>query len=708
VKKIISILVLSLFFVSNVFGMPAGQRHWPRKYQRERLGFPDGLLFCGEYSKGIDASFSQGSPTATVAASRDATHPATYFDSSGVMQLTTTANVPRYNSGYYDTTGFHAFSKSGVMVEGATTNFLFNTCMITDFDYGFENHGTTPRRWGIENHSTSTSVIEAASKMTGTYGVTCDIDDAGAGLNETLLDRYMYAGIEHCMMDGYVYIQDATALGRTVNLFNMQNVGDFGQLGGVQLRDDGGQLKIGGFYKNGADVLQDDLNEQNVATGTWYHIKCELYQHATNGYFKFWFAEGAAALSLKTDFSGDTAATLNVDRIYFGAGYAQDPDDFTLYFDLVDATYSGWNGEVADEWASYFGVGTLATTSLMNISGARSQQVTHTFTGDEDDYTFGLEQYTANDTFDASGGNITITLSFWAKGDISGITSGTGTTYFVKVDGVQNNETWEETSIDVKLNDATVANLSSTEWRKFTYTGTLTDVAIDKCRVVFISLTNANKPAAAEDFDITITGVQIEKLPFASSFIPTTTAALTRNGESLKGKILGNRSASVESIVIKFAPAFDSTEIQNHSDIILMSSDTKTREMLIPSSWGDSTIVFYANLTDSNASFAQNWGTTWVNDEELTYGIACQQTSPYIELYADGVSVNTETADNFTTPAWGTYFWIGTENNGTDSHFYGTIFEVAFFDRVLSAEEMHFMHVTDWSELSPEGRYYGE
>ena len=83
------------------------------------------LLFYANYADGdLTADFALGSPTATFTASRDATHPATYFDANGVMQVTTTSNVGRFNSGFYDTSGFNLFTQAGVMIEGASTTFL--------------------------------------------------------------------------------------------------------------------------------------------------------------------------------------------------------------------------------------------------------------------------------------------------------------------------------------------------------------------------------------------------------------------------------------------------------------------------------------------------------------------------------------------------------------------------------------------------------
>ena len=69
--------------------------------------------------------YSLGSATNTFAVARDDTHPATYFDGNGVMQVTTTSDTARRTRGYYDATGWH--SAPGWLLEGASTNYVVRT-----------------------------------------------------------------------------------------------------------------------------------------------------------------------------------------------------------------------------------------------------------------------------------------------------------------------------------------------------------------------------------------------------------------------------------------------------------------------------------------------------------------------------------------------------------------------------------------------------
>lgn len=82
------------------------------------------LTFYKNYvnSLSVDADYSVGSGTGTYTASRGASNPATYIDSSGVVQTTTTSNIPRLCGGYYNSTGF--VLRPGLMIESAATNLV--------------------------------------------------------------------------------------------------------------------------------------------------------------------------------------------------------------------------------------------------------------------------------------------------------------------------------------------------------------------------------------------------------------------------------------------------------------------------------------------------------------------------------------------------------------------------------------------------------
>ena len=434
--------------------------------------YPSNLLFWKIYDNesGLDADISLGSKTATFAASRDATHPATFIDSVGVVQVTTTSNVGRFNSGYYNATGFHKFEKTGILIEVASTNYLKQSI--------FSAGATIGTNWN-DSHTTATQVTYSLVDVKSTFNVGATVQS----------QRVVYTGV-------------------------------------------------------GADVT--------------------AFSHL---------------------FSDATAA----------ASFAQG--------DIV--IISAW------------------------IKGSTDSQ-------------FRL-RYNEYDNVDTIG-------TSHVGSDIAG-------------------------------------SISSTEWRRFTFSAVTVDADIDHVKA-FVDIFNIDD---GEEIDLQFANIQIEKLPFASSFIPTTTAALTRNKETLKYETSGNRSAAVESCVAKVAPGYVNNLTPNH---FIADTDTKRRTFWQVGTTNDFRVD--VNASDSAASQVNDIiNDSWTANTEMTLGYNIQHSSPYIAGFFQGVADGTnETADDFTDPAWGTFFTVG--SSGTSSQFDGTIFSIAFFDRVLTAAEMQYLHDLNW------------
>ena len=200
---------------------------------------------------------------------------------------------------------------------------------------------------------------------------------------------------------------------------------------------------------------------------------------------------------------------------------------------------------------------------------------------------------------------------------------------------------------------------------------------------------------SGENFDITITGVQIEKSTFATSFIPTTTAALTRNKETNKYEIAGNRTAATESCVVKLVIGAANSK---PGDRGIIDSDTKRRMAKFQSN--DDGIQAYPNFTDSSSSSVVDLiNEFWTANTEFTIGFNFQHSSPFVAGFINGVADGTnDTDDDFTNPAWGTYWWLAGDNTGAEQ-LNGSIAGIARFNRLLSAAEHLFMHEKDWRTL---------
>lgn len=427
------------------------------------------VIFVADYRDGLlNADKSGGSSTATFAASRDATHPATYFDSSGVMQVTTTSNVGRFNYGYYNTTGYNAFTHAGFIPEGASTNYL---------TYGIFSAGATLGTGWTDSHTTDSIVTYSLVDVKSTFNVGTTVQ----------AQRIVYTGVA-------------------------------------------------------ADVSAYSIIDQSTAAAS--------FAQADNVTVSCWIKGSSSGLQI----------ALSYDE-----------------YNNVPAYLSSNNGS--------------------NIAG----------------------------------------------------------------------------------------DISSTEWRRFTYLHAADEATCDRIhpRVIVTNIDDG------DTVDIQVANIQVEKLPFASSFIPTTTAALTRNAETLKYVNAGNRSAAVESCVIKFAPEWNGTDLA--AGVYLMDTDTKARYAYGTT---DDFIHFSPNSTDSAGATVASTSKPSANTE-YTIGLVCQSTgNPNSTIYYNGISEATHNTD-FTANAWGTYFWVGSLAAGSNQ-LYGTIFSIAFFDRVLNASEMKVLHDVDW------------
>jgi hypothetical protein len=169
--------------------------------------------------------------------------------------------------------------------------------------------------------------------------------------------------------------------------------------------------------------------------------------------------------------------------------------------------------------------------------------------------------------------------------------------------------------------------------------------------------------------------IQFEQMPYATSFIPTTTAALTRNVESLGYATSGNRTSATESIFLKFAPCSD---FANDGKARTLSySDTKER--LIRKSTTSTKIDAWGNVTDS-AAVTISSSTTPLANTSYVVAFTCSATgNPNSTIYLNGAL---ETTDNtvFTAPAYGTNFYVA--SNGGVSPLDGIIQAVAIYSDV--------------------------
>ena len=346
-----------------------------------------------------------------------------------------------------------------------------------------------------------------------------------------MFERSLLTPIDHVTLECDMYIADATSIGEDIRVLNAQSTVDYGGIGCIKLRTDGSQLKIGGSYTNSAGTVVARQDETVVTTGVWYHLKYTVNQ--TDGTFRWWL-DGA----LKTNYSGGITTENLIDRIYFGGGIANKPDNFTLYFDNVTMPYltkivnSVVNNLALPGWTMEQSfTGTLALTfpsiesSLVNIPDAKSFRTQYTWNHNENQWAAMFSSgKTPNDSFDNSEGGVRATISFLIKGDVSGMPTNIR---LIEIGEYDNADAYKTNGSQMMSS----ITLSTTLWKKYSYTYTLQNTASRKLRLNLFG--SVGGPANGETMDIQIACLQIENSATGTTYIPTATAVLTRNIETL-------------------------------------------------------------------------------------------------------------------------------------------------------------------------------
>lgn len=182
-------------------------------------------------------------------------------------------------------------------------------------------------------------------------------------------------------------------------------------------------------------------------------------------------------------------------------------------------------------------------------------------------------------------------------------------------------------------------------------------------------------------FTMNLANFQVEAAPYASSFIPTTTAALTRGADVLTYLNSGNRTAGTETIVMKYMPL--GANFSNDGTFrYLLDNDGDRR--VIKKNGTQSFLLGYPNVNDSS-SVVTGGNDSAVAGTSYVVSAVYQHASPYAEWYTDGVSEDAYTAGDYTANEFGDKFYIG---NTGDSQLFGLIQGVAIFSDAKSAGDV--------------------
>jgi hypothetical protein len=221
----------------------------------------------------------------------------------------------------------------------------------------------------------------------------------------------------------------------------------------------------------------------------------------------------------------------------------------------------------------------------------------------------------------------TYTLSFYAKA-----LSGTPTLYTsFNLGGYENEVTF------------------SNDWERYTYTYTATGV-----NTGFNLLTWVNYPSTSASADILVWGVQLEQGSYSTSYIPTTSASVTRNADVISKTGISSLIGQTEGTL--FCDVLTSSiELGDYQTFVSVYGNDNNR-VVIGKEQGTSNLFYYVN---SNGSV-----TFQIITKPLgSYKIALAYKNGDSCLYINGVSVfTTSNAVNFSTTL--TDFYINQRPTG--------------------------------------------
>ena len=686
---------------------------------------------------------------------RDATHPATYVDASGVTVPVTTSNTPRYSYGYYDTTAFHATAKT-LMTEAAATNLLTRT----------DGTASSGNYWTGWNASTDGTVVANNTVLANPYlsitgtksqrlqatvtsgtnrqnSITSTITSVGSVLvgNTVTASALVYSStgntnanlilsiLEYNAAGGYLGIHQSTSftasstpilITYTVTMTDLncsRVVFDLGSrnMDSTSVQDYAismPQLEVSAsatsFIPTTTTALtrnaESPLSTMTVKSGIntnssllqsmLQYSGLTFYKDTSSGTTDADFSDGSKT-GIYTRTGGATAPTSYLDTngimnkvttsdvmltdggtfdatgFHAGAqGYHAWRSSTNLLTRTDGTAYAGgvWTG-----WASVGGsiTGTRIKTNtlipeLTSISGATSQRIQYTgVAGDVSNKTLYFDSTTTGAGSFTTGD--TATLSYYARS----LTGNAGVSIKALIDW-RDNAGAEISEFDYSSD---IASSLTTTWRKFTYTATLSGATGTQLSMAF-------EVAGIENgdlVDIEIALPQTEKQPYATPFIPTTTAALTRNGDVLKYENAGNSTKDAETIIIQFTPGSTFANDRNFRSIYT----TETVNRRIYKAASDAVTTINMNVNSGDNSFSST-----VMQKNIAYVFAAvgKHSSPYNQIYINGTSEATDTVHDWTNPNWGTYFHVGDTSGVLQLD--GNIKRIAKYNRALTSTEI--------------------
>lgn len=255
---------------------------------------------------------------------------------------------------------------------------------------------------------------------------------------------------------------------------------------------------------------------------------------------------------------------------------------------------------------------------------------------------------------EASLSGVTATISMWIKSNNAGKDS------FRLLGGG-----------GVALNDT----IATTEWVR--YSGQFTGDGTDN--------NGLQQNSLGADFDLLVWGVQVEALPFATSYIPTVASAVTRSGDVLSVTYENNAPGNTEDVSYVVEANFLGTRIGSYQCIFEKNHGLYNLFRLDTNIDG-----YYMNVyLTPNPSLISMTGSSISEMNRFAIVIYKDGTKHTSKLYRSGIEKNTLTGFTYNnTNAAIKVIGLGVRGNLTSDRLFGHISNFRIYDKALSSKEI--------------------
>jgi hypothetical protein len=188
-----------------------------------------------------------------------------------------------------------------------------------------------------------------------------------------------------------------------------------------------------------------------------------------------------------------------------------------------------------------------------------------------------------------------------------------------------------------------------------------------------------------DTLDVLVWGMQYEQASFASSYIPTTTASVTRNGDALLYPTAGNFDPSKGTISVE--PIFEGLNFSARGYLVFFTEANPRlalRSLDVSANFVNG--VFYNGATTYDVS-----SNVVTAGTKYKYGFVWGETA--VSLFQNGIKTETDTTHMPPTPVSVTSMGIGVQTS-SNQHF-GTIRNVKIWKKALTDTQLTNMTSTD-------------